>query len=76
MPAQALHRKMLNRELRAEFIAGAEEQSNREKGRSLSKAEFQNVLARYPGDLPQTQRPTAQSCLTPSATALWPEASG
>jgi hypothetical protein len=52
-PAQANHRGMLNRELRAAFIAGAEERSIRDKGRGLSKSELRSILARYSGDLPE-----------------------
>jgi len=44
---------MLNRELRAAFIAGAEERSIRDKGRGLSKSELRSILKRYPGDLPE-----------------------
>jgi len=52
-PAQANHRGMLNRELRAAFIVGAEERSIPEKGRGLTKDELFVVLERYPGDLPE-----------------------
>ena len=52
-PAQADHRRALNRELRAAFLAGAEERSFREQGRGLTEAELLAVLRRYPGDLPE-----------------------
>jgi hypothetical protein len=50
-PAQADHRRTLNRELRAAFLAGAEERSLREQGRGLTEDELQAVLRRYPGDV-------------------------
>ena len=43
----------LNRRLRIAFIAGAEEQSQREVGRGLTEQELERVLRRYPGDLPK-----------------------
>jgi hypothetical protein len=43
----------LNRRLRVAFIAGAEEQSQREAGRGLTEQELERVLRRYPGDLPE-----------------------
>ena len=43
----------LNRRLRVAFIAGAEEQSQREAGRGLTEQELERVLRRYPGDLPK-----------------------
>jgi hypothetical protein len=43
----------LNRRLRVAFIAGAEEQSQREAGRGLTEQELERVLRRYPGDLPR-----------------------
>ncbi len=51
-PAQANHRRAFNRELRAAFLAGAEERSVSEQGRGLTDAELRGVLRRYPGDLP------------------------
>jgi hypothetical protein len=42
----------LNRRLRAAFVAGAEERSQRELGRGLTADELRRVLERYPGDLP------------------------
>lgn len=41
----------LNLRLRAEFIAGAEEDSQRRLGRGLTQDELQRVLRRYPGDV-------------------------
>jgi hypothetical protein len=44
-------RKRLNERLRAEFLAGAEEQSRRRLGRGLTREEVERVTRRYPGDL-------------------------
>ena len=41
----------LNRRLRMEFIAGAEEDSRRRLGRGLTAEELARVLRRYPGDI-------------------------
>jgi hypothetical protein len=41
----------LNRRLRAEFIAGAEESSRRRLGRGLTREELERVLRWYPGDV-------------------------
>ena len=41
----------LNRRLRREFIAGAEEGSRRRLGRGLTADELERVLLRYPGDV-------------------------
>ena len=49
----ASRRSALNRRLRIAFIAGAEEQSQREAGRGLTEQELERVLRRYPGDLPK-----------------------
>jgi hypothetical protein len=51
--AEADHRRTLNRELRAAFLAGAEERSRRQQARGLTEAELRAVLRRYPGDLPE-----------------------
>jgi hypothetical protein len=40
-----------NEGLRAEFVAGAEEDSRRRLGRGLTKEELERVLRRYPGDV-------------------------
>ena len=48
----AEHRRHLNRQLRAAFLAGAEEDAQRRLGRGLSAEELQKVLRQYPGDLP------------------------
>ena len=40
----------LNRRLRLEFLAGAEEDSWRRLGRGLTADELERVLGRYPGD--------------------------
>jgi hypothetical protein len=45
----------LNRRLRAEFIAGAEEDSRRRLGRGLTAEELERVLRRYPGDVVTTR---------------------
>jgi hypothetical protein len=42
--------RKMNLRLRAEFIAGAEEDSHRRLGRGLTKEELEGVLRRYPGD--------------------------
>ena len=44
-------RQRLNERLRAEFIAGAEEDSRRRLGRGLTAMELERVLRRYPGDV-------------------------
>jgi hypothetical protein len=41
----------LNERLRAEFIAGAEEDSRRRLGRGLTREELKRVLRRYQGDV-------------------------
>lgn len=43
----------MNVRLRAEFIAGAGEDSDRRLGRGLTKEELERVLRRYPGDVPE-----------------------
>ena len=43
--------RQMNLRLRAEFIAGAEEESRRRLGRGLTAAELARVLRRYPGDV-------------------------
>ena len=53
-PDQAEHRHTLNRELRAAFLAGAEERSHREQGRGPTVEELRAVLERYPGDLAES----------------------
>ena len=40
----------LNRRLRLEFLAGAEEDSWRRLGRGLTAEELERALRRYPGD--------------------------
>jgi hypothetical protein len=44
-------RRRLNERLRAAFIAGAEEDSQRRLGRGLTAEELERVLRRYPGDV-------------------------
>jgi hypothetical protein len=44
-------RKRLNERLRAEFIAGAEEEWRRRTGRPMTAEELELLLRRYPGDL-------------------------
>jgi hypothetical protein len=44
--------RLLRERLRAEFIAGAEEDLRRRLGRGLTAAELERVLRHYPGDLP------------------------
>ncbi len=41
----------LRERLRAEFIAGAEEDSRRRTGQPMTAEELERVLRRYPGDL-------------------------
>lgn len=41
----------LNRRLRAEFIAGAEERSRERIGRGLTVDELKRILRHYPGDV-------------------------
>jgi len=41
----------MNRRLRAEFIAGAEEQHRRVTGRPMTAEALERVLRRYPGDV-------------------------
>ena len=45
-------RRLLNERLRAAFIEGAEENSQRRFGRGLTTQELERGLRRYPGDLP------------------------
>jgi hypothetical protein len=47
----AMRRARFNEPLRAEFIAGAEEDSRRRLGRGLTAEELERVLRRYPGDV-------------------------
>jgi hypothetical protein len=49
---RTLRRRKLNEKRRA-FIQGAEEASQRERGRPLTDDELRRILARYPGDLPE-----------------------
>jgi hypothetical protein len=44
-------RRRLRELRRAEFLAGAEEDSRRRLGRGLTAEELRRVLRRYPGDL-------------------------
>jgi hypothetical protein len=41
----------LNRRLRTEFLAGAEEDSRRRLGRAMTVEELECVLRLYPGDI-------------------------
>jgi hypothetical protein len=43
--------RKMNLRLRAEFIAGAEEEWQRRHGRPMTKEELERVLRRYPGDV-------------------------
>jgi hypothetical protein len=47
---EARHQR-LNERLRAEFVAGAGEESRRRLGRGLTRGELERVLRRYPGDV-------------------------
>lgn len=42
-------RRRLNERLRAEWIAGAEEEWRRQTGRPMTAEELERVLRRYPG---------------------------
>jgi len=42
--------RQINRRLRAEFIAGAEEEWRRRTGRPMTAADLERVQRRYPGD--------------------------
>ena len=44
-------RRRLNQRLRAEFIAGAEEEWRKRTGRPMTAEELEHVLRRYPGDV-------------------------
>jgi len=44
-------RQHMNRRLRAEFIAGAEEEWRKRTGRPRTRKELERVLRRYPGDV-------------------------
>jgi hypothetical protein len=41
----------MNRRLRAEFIAGAEEEWRKRTGRPMTAEELERELRRYPGDI-------------------------
>jgi hypothetical protein len=41
----------MNRRLRAEFIAGAEEEWLKRTGRPMTAEELERMLRRYPGDI-------------------------
>jgi hypothetical protein len=43
--------RKMNLRLRAEFIAGAEEEWRRRTGRPMTVEELERVLRRYPGDI-------------------------
>jgi hypothetical protein len=42
----------LNGRLRAAYLEGAEERSQRDHGRGLTEDELRQVMQHYPGDLP------------------------
>ena len=44
-------RRRLNERLRAEYIAGAEEEWRKRTGRPMTAEELERVLRRYPGDV-------------------------
>jgi hypothetical protein len=44
-------RRRLSERLRAEFIAGAHEESRKQTGRPMTAEELERVLRRYPGDV-------------------------
>ena len=47
----AERRRRLNERLRAEWLAGAEEEWRKRTGRPMTAEELERVLRRYPGDL-------------------------
>ena len=47
----ATDRRRLNERLRAEWIAGAEEEWRKRTGRPMTAEELERVLRRYPGDV-------------------------
>ena len=59
--------RQMNLRLRAEFIAGAEEDSRKRLGRGLTAEELERVLRWYPGDVssdsPRRTPSTLLSCL-------------
>jgi hypothetical protein len=44
-------KRHLDERLRAEFIAGAEEEWRKRNGRPMTAAELTQMLRRYPGDM-------------------------
>jgi hypothetical protein len=48
---RAAWQRRMSLRLRAELMAGAEEDSRRRLGRGLTKEELERVLRRYPGDV-------------------------
>jgi hypothetical protein len=44
------HRRRLNQRLRAEWVAGAEEEWRKQTGRPMTAEELERVLRRYPGE--------------------------
>lgn len=44
-------RRRLRERLRAEWIAGAEEEWRRRRGRPMTATELERILRRYPGDV-------------------------
>ena len=49
-PTVDKRRRRLNERLRAEYIAGAEEEWRMRTGRPMTAEELERVLRRYPGD--------------------------
>ena len=47
----AAWQRHMNRRLRAEFIAGAEEEWQKRTGRPITAEDLEPVLRRYPGDV-------------------------
>jgi hypothetical protein len=50
-PTKSRRRQHLNERLRAEVIAGAEEEWRKRNGRPMTAEELERVLRRYPGDV-------------------------
>jgi hypothetical protein len=59
------HRQRLNERLRAEYIAGAEEEGRKRIGRPMTALEVERVLRRYPGDVERPARPRGTDLMEP-----------
>jgi hypothetical protein len=50
-PETKVRRRRLNARLRAEYVAGAEEDLRKRTGRPMTTEELERVFRRYPGDV-------------------------